>query len=197
MMGATVMLDTLGETAEVSVPALGMPLRQPECGSHSGLRWYCGQAKAGKVQMARDHLIRQQFEALVPLTVRTVGNVIRFEPLLGPYFLVRFDRGKPGWRRIASTRGVARLFGTTPELPTALRDADVDALRTVRCDTFADPKPVGSGIRAGTPVRCVMGPHRSARGICLDVVSATVRCLLFTPAGPLDLDLPLRWVALA
>jgi transcription antitermination factor NusG len=186
-------LDGTARNGDGSAHALAQPHRQHECGSHSGLRWYCGQAKAGQVQIARDHLVRQGFEALVPLRARQAGHVIRIEPLLGPYFLVRFDRSKPGWRRIVSTRGVVRLFGTTPELPTPVRDADVEALRELRCDDWADPKPVGSGIKAGAPVRCAEGPYRGLTGLCLDVVSATVRCLLFTSAGPVDVDVPMRW----
>lgn len=190
-----VTVDGTAEKEESFRPALAAPLGHGECGSHSaGLRWYCGQAKPGQVMEARDQLIRQQFESLVPLVARISGNATVIKPLLGPYFLVRFDRSKPGWRRIVSTRGVARLFGTTPELPTPLRDADVEHLRTLRCDDFADPRPAGSGVKPGGAVRCVEGPHRGQAGVCIDLISATARCLLFTSSGPMDLDLPLRWV---
>lgn len=187
-------LDTVTVRRSSRPYALPAPSRHPECGSHSGLRWYCGQAKAGQVQAARDNLIRQEFEVLVPLVARQVGGDVRISPLLGSYFLVRFDRARPGWRRIVSTRGVVRLFGTSPELPSPLRDADVDHLRAIRCDDAFDPKPVGSGLKTGVPIRCIEGPCSGATGICLEVVSATVRCLLFSASGPVDVEQPMRWV---
>lgn len=189
-----IIVDRIGKKEETSAAALPAPLRHPECGSHQGLRWYCGQAKAGQVFTARDHLIRQQFEVLVPLTVRRTVQGPTFPPLLGNYFLIRLDLGKPGWRKVNGTRGVVKLFPTT-EAPRPIRDAEVDLLRDIRVDHLGAPPEVGTGLKRGIPVRCTEGPYRSATGIVLDVVSATVRCLLFIGTGPLDVELPIRWCA--
>lgn len=185
-------IDTRVSSAEKADVHPGEAIH-PGCGSHPGLRWYCAQAKPGQVFTARDHLIRQQFEVLVPLGARRTLTGVALEPLLGPYFLVRFDVRKPGWRRICSSRGVARLFGSTPEAPSPLRDADVERLREVRVDTLGEPPRIGSGVEAGCVLRVLEGPLRGRVGLCLDVVSATVRCLVFAPGGPQDMDLPLRW----
>jgi len=196
MMGTVMrfVVDKHGvDRSTIVASALAEPFGHPECGSHPALRRYCGQAKPGQVFTARDHLIRQEFEVLVPLTARRTLKGIEVAPLLGPYFLVRFDVTKRGWRRICSTRGVARLFGTTPETPSPLRDADVERLRDIRVDALGEPPRVGSGIERGCVVRAVEGPFRGHVGLCLDVVSRTVRLLLFTTAGPQDLDLPARW----
>jgi len=185
-------LDRPAEDRHMIGQALPAPSRHPECGSHSGPRWYCGQARTGQVFTARDHLIRQEFEVLVPLTVRRTVAGLAFPPLLGNYFLVRFDLARPGWRRISGTRGVVQLFPTT-EAPRPLRDAEVDLLRDLRCDHLGEPPRVGTGLERGAPVRCAEGPYRGATGVVLDVVSATVRALLFAAAGPLDVELPIRW----
>lgn len=186
-------IDTPLADDEISAPALPEP-RHRECGSHAGLRWYCGQAKPGMMFTARDYLIRQEFEVVVPLMARRSPAGIMIRPLLGPYMLIRFDVSRPNWRRITSTPGMARLFGATPEAPSPICDADVDRLLALRCDTLGEPPTIGSGIAQGVPILCVQGPHRGHSGLCLDVVSATARCLLFTTAGPIDLDLPLRWL---
>ena len=106
----------------------------PECGSHSGLRWHCGQTHPGRHFEARDRLIAQGFEAVLPLGARQLpGGALRIEPLFGPYLIVRFDVAKPGWKRIPNTRGMRRLFGALQS-----RGASTFEVTDVACTRFLD-----------------------------------------------------------
>ena len=162
----------------------------PECGSHSGLRWHCGQTHPGRHFEARDRLIAQGFEAVLPLGARQLpGGALRIEPLFGPYLIVRFDAAKPGWRRIPHTRGMRRLFGATPDRPTPLREADADAIRSLVVTTSEVDGPP----ERGQAVRVVDGPWRGKVGLCIDIVAGVVRALLFVEAGPRDCEVLARW----
>lgn len=160
-----------------------------ECGSRSGLRWYCGQVRPDMHHEARDRLIAQGFEAILPLGARQMpGGSVRIYPLFGPYLLVRFDVTRPGWRSICSTRGMKRLFGPTPEQPTPLRDRDVSAIR----DLVISGEHGGPAVR-GEAVRVTEGPWRGRTGLCIDVAAGVVRALLFTTEGPRDCEVLARW----
>ena len=138
---------------------------------------------------ARDRLIAQGFEALLPLGARQMlGGSVQIYPLFGPYLLVRFDVTRPGWRSICSTRGMKRLFGATPEQPTPLRDRDVSAIR----DLVISGEHGGPAVR-GEAVRVTEGPWRGRTGLCIDVAAGVVRALLFTPAGPRDCEVLAKW----
>jgi hypothetical protein len=176
--------------AQIDGGAEGCPSGTPECGSHSGPRWYCGQTLPGRHFEARDRLIAQGFEAILPLGARTLpGGAMRIEPLFGPYLLVRFDVAKPGWRRICHTRGIRRIFGTTPERPTPLRDANVEAIRDLTISTSGADEPV----ERGQAVRVVSGPWAGKVGLCVDIVAGVVRALLFLEHGPRDCEVLARW----
>lgn len=160
------------------------------CGSHSGLRWYVGQTHVGRHYEARDRLIAQHFETVLPLGARpTPGGGFRIEPLFGPYLIVRFDVAAPGWRRICHTRGMRRLFGPSPETPTPIREADAMAIRelTIRTDQHDGPA------ERGHAVRVVDGPMKGKVGLCLDVFAGVVRALLFLDGGPRDCEVLARW----
>jgi hypothetical protein len=162
----------------------------PECGSHSGLRWYCGQTHPGRHFEARDELLKQGFETILPLGSRNLpGGLMRIEPLFGSYLIVRFDVAKPGWRRICNTRGMRRLFGATPERPTPLREMDVDAIRSLTITSGAEAGPA----ERGQAVRVVDGPWRGKAGLCIDVAAGVVRALLFLDHGPRDCEVLARW----
>ena len=162
----------------------------PECGSHSGLRWYCGQTHPGRQFEARDELLKQGFEAVLPLGGRVLpGGLMRIEPLFGPYLIVRFDVSKPGWRRICNTRGMKRLFGGSVERPTPLRDADAAAIRDLSIGTGGTDQPV----ERGAALRVVGGPWEGRAGLCIDIVGHVVRALMFLDHGPADCEVLARW----
>lgn len=162
----------------------------PECGSRSGLRWYCGQTLPGRHFEARDRLLDQGFEAVLPLGARQLpGGALRIAPLFGPYLIVRFDVSRPGWRRIASTRGMRRLFGSSPERPTSLREDDAEAIRSLSVTTSEVDGPP----ERGQAVRVVEGPWRGRVGLCIDIAAGVVRALLFIDAGPRDCEVLAKW----
>ena len=161
-----------------------------ECGSHSGPRWYIAQTHVGRHYEARDRLIAQHFEAILPLGARpTLGGGFRIEPLFGPYLLVRFDVTQPGWRKVPHTRGIRRVFGTSAEHPTPIRDVDAMAIRELTISTDHHDGPA----ERGHAVRVVDGPWRGKAGLCIDVVAGVVRALLFLEHGPRDCEVLARW----
>lgn len=105
-------------------------------------RWFCIRTEHG-AETAVDVAIRKEgFETFFPMCwvppvaahVTSSGRAIqatseRLVPLLRSYALARFDRSDPSWRRIASLRGVERIFGTSPEWPTPIPDSQISKLR--------------------------------------------------------------------
>lgn len=160
-----------------------------ESGSHSGLRWRCGQTHMGRAFEARDNLIRQGFEVALPLAARVIQGEIRIAPLFGPYLFVRFDLAKPGWRRIHSTRGMARLFGPA-EAPTPVQDSEVERVLALPLAPVAD---LGGPPVRGEAVRAVEGPYRGLSGICLDITAGTLRAWMVVGTGPADVEMPAKW----
>lgn len=161
-----------------------------ECGSHSGPRWYVGQTHPGQHFEARDRLVNQGFETILPLGARSLpGGVMRIEPLFGSYLIVRFDVAKPGWRRICHTRGMKRLFGSSAERPTPLRDADALAIRDLTVSTAC----ADTAVERGHAVRVVAGPWAGKVGLCIDICAGVVRALLFLEYGPRDCEVLARW----
>lgn len=187
-------LAQASQPAAEAKPSASTEGNRSRCGSREarlGLRWYCGQTHSGDHFRARDELVKQGFEAHLPLCCRLVpGGALRIEPLFGPYLIVRFDVAKPGWRSICNTRGMRRLFGATPEQPTPLREADAQAIRdlTISGDVH------GPAIR-GEALRVVGGPdaYRGRAGLCVDVAAGVVRALLFTPEGVVDCEILAKW----
>lgn len=183
-------LDRLGGNEETSAQHSQGRDRHRECGSHSGLRWYCAQVHVGRHFEARDRLIQQGFEAFLPIGSRIApGGELRIAPLFGPYLLVRFDLSKPGWRKVCHTRGIRRVFGGSPESPTALPDAVAERILGL---TLTAGEERGPPVR-GEALACVAGPYRGTSGLCLDLYAGTVRAWMFLSTGPADLEMPARW----
>jgi len=123
-MGACRMPDHAVEPAPGALSPWSAAAIQPPA------RWYCVESLPGAERTARDRLQAQDFTAYLPLYGVKVRHQCRraearivVRPLFPGYLFVAFDRERDQWRPIASTRGVKRLFGTTPELPTPLPDA--------------------------------------------------------------------------
>jgi transcription antitermination factor NusG len=93
------------------------------CGSHLDLpnrrpRWFCIETHPRAELLAILHLMRQQFTVHCPkLREWKAGKSLVTDVMFPGYLFVQFDRDVDHWRPIVSTRGVKRLFSTTPERP--------------------------------------------------------------------------------
>jgi Transcription termination factor nusG len=114
-----------------------------DCGSHSGLRWYCLQHKPGLHDTARKELTRQGFDAWSPLRRITIRHARKATEALRPvfpgYLFVRFDVDRHPWRAIVHTRGVHRLFSITPERPLPIRPGVIEALQAEPASCLVRP----------------------------------------------------------
>ena len=111
--------------------------RPSECGSLRSDRWYVVQTHRAAERLAADELRKQDFQSFLPLILRRPKppvpgaprrhRKVEAEPVLAPayprYLFVLFDLQRDRWRAICSTRGVARLFGASPERPTPVPEA--------------------------------------------------------------------------
>lgn len=128
-------VDQAVTTARQNGHALAAPVRHPECGSHPG-RWYCVQAYQGRESEVRERIEAQGFAAFLPIvTERRRGKIVT-GPAFPGYLFARFDIARSRWRCIASTRGVKRLFGSSPECPTPVPQRAMDVMLA---EGFAKP----------------------------------------------------------
>jgi transcriptional antiterminator RfaH len=142
----------------------------PSCGSHGGLRWYCAAAAPRREVDARDALEDAGFAAFLPLVAVTIRHArkerVEQRAVFPGYLFVALDVSRPGWRLAAHTKGIRRLFGSTPERPTPLPIGLVERMLAVGFDQpiVADVTP--ALIAAGADVRITDGPMLDHRGIC-------------------------------
>jgi transcription antitermination factor NusG len=167
------------------------PNGHPECGSHSGARWYCVQTVRGRESEVRDRLEAQGFGTFLPLVQVARDGKAVMEVAFPSYAFVRFDVAAQQWRCIHSTRGVRRLFSTAPERPTPMRDA---AFARLLAEGIA--KPLTDDLpaklyQAGVMLRVADGasPWCDKQGMCLwsDGERVTLMMQLFGRDTPLTL----------
>ena len=125
------------------------------CADH----WFLAQLKPGGLATARTNLGRQGYPTFMPQREATTRRANRLRtktaPLFPGYLFVQVDPKSPGWRRINSSYGVARLvcLGTAPTpVPAPL----ITTLRAA-CDgeTWC---PGATGFRAGQCAKILSGP---------------------------------------
>nr|WP_242481621.1 transcription termination/antitermination NusG family protein [Paracraurococcus ruber] len=161
-------------------------------------RWYCVEAYPNQQREVRARLVQLGFEVLMPLGCRVLGSGVLVTPLFGQYLFVRFDAVKGAWRRICYTRGVRRIFGSSPEAPHPMDPAHMRLIQGLPVRGLDMMAVCAGGMpEIGQPFRIVAGPWRGCVGICLDVVGGGVRALAFLRAGPGEVELPAKWCRLA
>lgn len=99
-------------------------------------RWYLAQCKPNATQIDVRNLENQGFASFMPLQQGTKrkgkGFQHKMRPLFPGYLFVQLDIGKGPWRKINSTRGIARLVSLGAE-PSVVPDEIVTGLM-VRCN---------------------------------------------------------------
>lgn len=206
VIGSARVTETCGHTSSSSVaverrPAAGpFSPAQPAVLAAPGVRqpsqplWYCVETYPQQVAEVRARLVAQGFDVFLPLGAKRLWSGVYVGPLFGHYLFVRFDVRKHAWRRICSTRGVRRIFGSTPETPCPVRP---EHMRLIQALPVRGLETLGAEVdgpaEIGQPFRIVSGPWRGSMGLCLDIVGGGVRALAFLRAGLGEVELPARW----
>jgi len=126
------------------------------------MHWYAIHSKPRQEERALENLLRQGFEAWLPLL--TVEKVLRsklvqvVEPMFSRYLFIRLDTEQTNWSPIRSTLGVSKLvsFGNRPAV---VADELIEALQQMPEQA---PQRL---IQPGQQVKIVSGPLRGLEGI--------------------------------
>ena len=152
------------------------PLRQGECGSHSGA-WYCVQSKPKRERDVADRHDAQGFGSFLPLVAVRRKGVVEPVPAFPGYLFVRFSLLADRWRSIYSTVGVRRLF-SADERPIPVPDASISTLLRLGYDRPIVAPDLPEAIAPGSRVRIEAGPFAGLDGICQWSDAARVGLLL-------------------
>jgi transcriptional antiterminator RfaH len=136
-------------------------------GGGSHVRWYAAQAHQQQESRAAYQISRQGFRAWLPQIATGPLDATVIRVMFPGYLFVQFDITRDQWRPIAHTLGVRRLFGSTPEKPTPVREGIVEALmaRGRASDGVYDAR-VPPPSLVGQHVRVTAGPFVGFEGIC-------------------------------
>lgn len=95
-------------------------------------RWYVVYTQANNERRAQLNLLRQGFDAYLPLLKKVRQHARRSETVLRPlfprYLFVRLDLSKERWRSILSTYGVSQLV-CNAAVPAPVPDGIVEAIQ--------------------------------------------------------------------
>jgi transcriptional antiterminator RfaH len=126
------------------------------------MQWYVIHAKPRQEQRALENLVRQGFQAWLPMIeVEKVrrGKLSRvMEPMFSRYLFIQLDKTQSNWSPIRSTLGVSKLvsFGNVPAV---VPDVLIEALR------HADGSQHELLLKEGDAVQFVDGPLKGLEGI--------------------------------
>ena len=122
-------------------------------------KWYLAQCKPNATHIAVRNLDNQGFASFLPLQEGTKrkgrGFHHQIRPLFPGYLFVQLDTTEGPWRRINSTRGIARLVRLGAE-PSVVPDAIIANLMQ-RCDEMGIIQDAGA-LEAGDQAQVTQGP---------------------------------------
>lgn len=122
--------------------------------------WFVAQLKPNALSIARRHLRQQGFRCFGPQRKETRRSgsriVTRDRPLFPGYLFVHFDPESSSWRKINSTRGIARLVLSNSNAPRPLPSDFIAGLRA-RCDKD-DVLQETEELKTGDQIRVIAGP---------------------------------------
>ena len=122
-------------------------------------KWYLAQCKPNATQIAIRNLENQGFKSFLPLQEGTKrkgkGFQQQIRPLFPGYLFVQLDADKGPWRKINSTRGIARLVRLGAKL-SVVPNAIITGLMA-RCDEMTIIQHAGS-LAAGDQAQVTRGP---------------------------------------
>lgn len=158
------MLETCSPRALSGGDALASPLRQGECGSHSGA-WYCVQSKPKRERDVAQQLDAQGFGSFLPLVAVRRKGAVEAVPAFPGYLFARFSLLADRWRAIYSTRGVRRLF-SADERPIPVPEEAISTLLRLGYDRPIIAPDLPEEIAPGSLVRISSGPFAGFDGVC-------------------------------
>lgn len=142
------------------------------------LRWYAVRTDAAQEFTAWHQITDHGFECLFPREIRpgrpesrtATGRTIPAKPtviapLFRTYLFARFSAADPSWRYIPHLRGVAEIFGISPDAPTPVPDAAVAVVRAQLDAQDVLIVPGATSIPDGSPVIVIGGPFDGLRGL--------------------------------
>jgi transcription antitermination factor NusG len=161
--------------------------------SAGGPRWYCIETAPRAEDRVVEALALLGFDAVAPKFLDWVpANPARkmparevLRPAFPGYVIAEFDAQQPGWRRIASQRGVVRVMGSAPEQPSPIRPVQVAwLLSQFGADGVQRRSRLGveaaAPLALGTWVRVIAGPYEAVRG---RVVASDGRSVMLNISG--------------
>lgn len=161
-------------------------------------RWFCAQAKAGRVDVAIRGLDEQGFSVFYPmmLTQRSLhGRWIDTREAVFPNYLFVHSEPEPErWRAINCTRGISKLLGN--DHPSALQDREIEALQfKERTGQLRHPR--RRAIRTGDVVEFKVGSFVGLQGVVQWTRRERIGILLSILGGDTVATAPRDWLKLA
>ena len=133
-------------------------------------RWYLAQCKPNSTQIAIRNLKNQDFVIFLPSqeVTKREGKGFKYQirPLFPGYLFVQLDAGEEPWRRINSTRGIARLVRLGAE-PSIVPDAIIAGLMA-RCNEMGIIQDAGA-LAVGDRAQVTHGPFSGFVATIADV----------------------------
>lgn len=173
------------------------------------LRWYAVRTDAAQEFTAWRGIADLGFETLFPREIRpgrpeshtATGRTIPAKPtviapLFRTYLFARFSAANPSWRYIPHLRGVAEIFGISPDAPTPVPDA---AMAVVRAQLDGQDILIVQGatpVPSGHPVRIVGGAFDGLLGLAGQSSAERVSVILDLLGRSTVASIPRRNVAL-
>jgi transcriptional antiterminator RfaH len=94
-------------------------------------RWYVAQTQPGGQSLALLHLLRQGFQAYVPMMRQRRGAETIAVPLFPGYVFINLNLDVEPWSRVNGTRGVVHLLPSHVESPSPLPSGFIEELRAL------------------------------------------------------------------
>lgn len=152
-------------------------------------RWYCVSIRPGMRFIAIDALVRQGYPTLMPMIERELRDGGRTLSQMFPgYLFVRFDRDGERWRPIASTIGVMRLFGSSPERPTPIPFGIVENMARIAGPDGQVIIQLPDIFRMGQRLRLTNGPFADLIGVCRLSDGDRIRLLVEAMGHAIEVD---------
>ncbi len=144
-------------------------------------RWYLAYTKPRQETIAQDNLVRQAFDAYLPLYKKfkktEQGPVALFEPMFPRYILFRPSKPEQSISAVRSTKGIATIvrFGFEPA---QLHDDLVQRIRQIEEDRNHATLQELSNLKVGQTVRLKHNALGGVEGLIQSVSSKRVAVLL-------------------
>lgn len=130
--------------------------------------WYAVYTQPHNETRAQEHLLRQEFEVLLPRYLKRTSHARKVRivaaPLFPRYLFVAFDPDWHRWRAIRSTFGVVGLVGSS-DAPTPVPQAVIDEIGRRQDQDGYVTLARQCGLKTGDRIRIDSGPFHGTEAI--------------------------------